>query len=168
MTTPSPAGPSQAARSLRILTVALAAAPVVITVAVLSVLGLSGGPDMVAVACLGLVVLGAVAAETVGFVVPAIPAGRADDPQQVANRSVAAFQAAAIRRFVAIEAPFILSIALAFSFSETAWPVVLTVVPTVLLVLLEVSPSRRNADRTAARLERDGATSHLHRALDLA
>ncbi|MFY0407715.1 hypothetical protein [Solicola sp. PLA-1-18] len=168
MTHPSAPRPASAS-SLRVLTFALAAAPVIVTVAVLFVLGVpSGSPDLLSVACLGLVAVGAVMAETVGFVVPAIPAGGTYDPQHVANESVATFQTAAIRRFVAIEAPFIVSLALGFSFTESAWPVLVTVVPTVLLILLEIAPSRRNADRTAARLEREGAPSYLHQGLGLA
>ncbi|MCH1866280.1 hypothetical protein [Nocardioides sp. CFH 31398] len=108
-----------------------------------------------------LSVAGIVAAELVGYTVPPIPAGT--EPDRARALAVERFRTGMILRFALVEAPFVVTVALAFAF-PTPEPVLLVGLSAALTCLglaFHCYPWSRPVGRTADALEADGAKTTL-------
>jgi len=141
----------------------LIGAPLIITVAIYFAATddptASWGPWLLVVPVLNLA--GIVAAEVVGYTVPALPAGT--EPDRVRRLAEERFRTGMILRFALTEAPFVVTIALAFAFPVPE-PVVLVGLSAALTCLglaFHCWPWSRPVGRTADALERDGVKTSL-------
>lgn len=152
-------------RSLRVLALTLGTSPLIVLVAILFVLPPDQGELSVlgAAAALGAVVLGFLAAQTIGYRVAALEPGL--DEAAARRASVQAFQTTMILRFVLTEAPLIAALALSFVLDEGPWPFVLAVVVGVPSMLFHVLVRPRTIERVRAGLEARGARSYVAEAL---
>lgn len=149
---------------VRTLAVALSTAPVLVLVALLFVLPttLDDAPPLpVAAGLVGLVALGVVAAETLGFRTRPLSPSEHADQSAARSTALARYQSLMMVRFALVEAAVIVGIALSFVLDHAAWPAIVTIVLGTPAMVLEVWPSRRNVARVATRLEADGVRSGL-------
>lgn len=98
--------------------------------------------------------------ESVGFRVPALPAGLADETAR--SRSIGAFQAAMFRRIFPAEVIAFASLAIAFLRTDGQWlTYVIGAAISLVLQVLQVWPGPRVILKTQAALDRNGAASRL-------
>lgn len=161
---------NQRYRQMRTLAVTLISGPVLFAVVVYFLVGMAdGGMDTPPAWVLLLQVAVAVAlyfvVEAIGFATD--PAGDGD-PQEVASASFLTYQTAMVLRFALCESLTIISIALAFVVEpNTFLTYALGGLLSVLLMVVEVYPSRRNVSRIQSSLEREGDPSYLHESFGL-
>ncbi|WP_299050743.1 hypothetical protein [uncultured Nocardioides sp.] len=141
----------------------LIGAPLIITVAIYFAATddptASWGPWLLVVPVLNLA--GIVAAELVGYTVPAIPAGTG--PEQARRLAADRFRTGMILRFALTEAPFVVAVALSFAFAVPQ-PVVLVGLSAALTCLglaFHCWPWSRPVTKTAEVLEADGVKTSL-------
>ncbi len=156
--------PHAAARAVRTLALAVVSAPALILVALLLVLPTSfdDAPSTpVALGLVGLVLLGVLAAEVLGFRAAPLSATEHADHDAARSAAFGRYQALMFVRVALTELPVLAGVALSFALEAGAWPALVTIVLGVPAMAFEVWPSRRNVGRVAARLEAGGVRSGL-------
>ncbi|WP_020575592.1 hypothetical protein [Actinopolymorpha alba] len=115
------------------------------------------------VAILVLALAAFVLAESVGFAVPAIPAGTPREEAQ--GTAVNAWRARTMLRFAIVETVPMIGLVLSFV-TLSRWPYLLALVLGLPLLAYELLPTRRTIAKLQAQLERDGGVSYLPEGLE--
>lgn len=166
MQPPSPDRVPAAAASLRLMTLALIGSVGAILLALSFVLP-PGDEALSPVAALVQLVAALalhVVLDRIGYAVPALD--RSLDVDQATGRAMVINQQRTVFRFVFAESIFIISLALAFAgvVAGGFWVVAVGAVLALALLGVHVYPWRRPVERTAERLEADGARTRLREA----
>jgi len=150
---------------IRVLCLALLAAPVVIGNAVYIVLDGLGPypPTALAFGLSALVLATLVLAEAVGFRPPRSQG--AADTETEADQEVLHYLNATMLRFALTESPIIFALAVCFVRDDGAWPYVITTVPAMVVMAFEIWPSRRNIEKFARAVEASGRQSYVRERL---
>lgn len=160
----SPATPAPIA-TLRMLAGGLISGVVLFGIVLFVVLDSTAYPPVWVAAGLGaLTVVAHLAAETVGYRVPALSPAEPAEATRAAGR--AAYQSSLLLRFALCEAVAIIAVAAAFAVEPaTADTYLVGGTLSLALLLWHVWPSDRTIRRIEAGLDRDGARSDLHATL---